>query len=518
MKEAGKSVKSPNQGKSLPCRQAGVIQTTRISRKFHLVVVLLLIVAIGTSQDLRITTVDFPSSFPTDIINDITQDPRGNLWLALQTQGLIKYDGTNFTRYSQDSDSPNALLSDRLECILADREGIIWIGGFDSGLSRFDPMTETFTHFLHSETDTSTIRSNSIRSLVQDNEGMIWIGTVEGLDQLDPNSFEIQHQLDQSPESEVLKEEHVRVLYVDRAGTLWAGSSGPFYGEETEGGLFKINVKTKEVKRFYHTEEANSLIDNRVTALHEDSKGNFWVGTAGDGLHMMNRDEGSFVRYNHDPEHPDKLSRPPTRKNFGFFDDHIRFIQEDDHGFIWIGTIGNGINRYDPRSQSVQFYSSDAQGNNRLPANMFWNGHKTFDGLLWFTSWQQILVNINLTPNELYQKEIGSPIHSFEEGEDGLMYMGSNNLLIQIDKNGDERILFQFDPTLPRRIDHINNDNSGNLWISSETGLFKYDISENTTNPYFTDGIDSGSPEIRTTEFIDDKTILVGTIDGLYFF
>ena len=484
-------------------------------------VLFLLFTGLGLAQDLKISHVDFPPSYRTGTINDMAQDPRGNIWMASMNQGLLKYDGTNFTQFAHERDDPNSLPADRLECVLVDREGIIWIGGFDAGLSRFDPITEIFTHFQHSETDTSSLRSNSIRSLAQDHEGTIWIGTVEGLDQLDPISFQVSHHLDQSQDALILDKEHIRVLFVDREGTLWAGGSSPFYGEESNGGLFKINVKTKNVQRYYHTEETSSLIDNRVTALYEDSQGNFWVGTVGDGLHIMNRQEGTFNRYTYDPKDPGKLSRPPLR-NFSYAADHIRSIEEDDQGHIWIGTMGNGINRFDPKTKSVQFICCGDVGNNGLPSNLIWNYLKTRDGLLWISSWQpslreQILVQINLTPNELYQKEFGIPIYSFAEGENENIYMGSNNLLIQIDKGGNERIVEQFDNLALGRLNHLNKDNQGNLWISSETGLYKYNITDATLDPY-TNGLQSGSPETNTSEIIDNNRILVGTVDGLYLF
>jgi hypothetical protein len=38
------------------------------------------------------------------------------------------------------------------------------------------------------------------------------------------------------------------------------------------------------------------------------------VGTAGDGLHTMDRNKGTFERHSYDPAHPEKLSRPRKRK------------------------------------------------------------------------------------------------------------------------------------------------------------------------------------------------------------
>ncbi|MBK8188782.1 MAG: hypothetical protein IPK77_16865 [Cellvibrio sp.] len=61
-----------------------------------------------------------------------------------------------------------------------------------------------------------------------------------------------------------------------------------------------------------------SLSDDYVFSIHEDSRGNFWVGTDG-GLNVMNR---SPVNFN------------PTKQSDGLSDDVVSGIIEDDFGFV----------------------------------------------------------------------------------------------------------------------------------------------------------------------------------------
>jgi len=472
------------------------------------------------SQELQISSVPFPASYDLSAIISMTQDHLGNIWMVITDQGVYKYDGEYFTNYSNERDNPNSLVSNRLECIYADREGIIWVGSFAAGLSRFDPVNEIFTNFQHNEEDPGSIRSNSIRSIVQDNEGGLWIGTLEGLDYLNPETNQFEHTLENSPDEQILNGEHIRVLCIDRAGTLWAGSSGPFYGEETKGGLFRINIRTKEVTRYLHSADTNSLIDNRVTALYEDSKGNFWVGTAGDGLHIMNRDNGTFTRYTYDPQHPDQLSRPPL-KAFSYAADHIRFISEDALGYIWIGTFINGINRYHPRNKTVQHFGKDEVGIYKIPSDYLWSFLKTTDDLLWMGVWDPVfndeaLIKINLSPREIDQKVLSKTVYSFEEGEAGSIYMGSNNQLIQIDSTGKETILLQFNQFVSGQFNHLNKDTDGNLWISSETGLYYFNVKTKALESYYVDGQEATTIQIFTSELINNDSLLVGASNGLY--
>jgi ligand-binding sensor domain-containing protein len=136
-------------------------------------------------------------------------------------------------------------------------------------------------------------------------------------------------------------------IFEDRQGTLWIGKGSVYGGDLKDGGLNRMDKKTRRFTRYLHDpRDPYSLVDNKVKALFEDSQVNFWVGTSGDGLHIMVRAKGRFTRYPYDPAHPEKLSRPLFEPK-PFFD-NITFITEDITGGIWTGTAERGLNYYDP--------------------------------------------------------------------------------------------------------------------------------------------------------------------------
>src|SRR4051812_41820617 len=143
-------------------------------------------------------------------------------------------------------------------------------------------------------------------------------------------------------------------IYEDKQNAVWIGTGTSFKDYDSCGGLNKLNKKTGKFIRYMHDDkDLHSLIDNRVRAIFEDSRGNFWVGTAGDGLHTMDRTKGIFERHMYDPSYPDKLSRPPIKNRLVNAVDHITFITEDNNGRVWIGTFEGGINVYDPSTRKV---------------------------------------------------------------------------------------------------------------------------------------------------------------------
>ena len=54
-------------------------------------------------------------------------------------------------------------------------------------------------------------------------------------------------------------------------------------GNTDEGGLNRFNKSTGQFIRYLHDpNNSASLVSNKVNAIYEDSRGTFWVGTAGE--------------------------------------------------------------------------------------------------------------------------------------------------------------------------------------------------------------------------------------------
>src|SRR4051812_708084 len=139
---------------------------------------------------------------------------------------------------------------------------------------------------------------------------------------------------------------------------------------------------------YLHNEnDPHSLIDNRVKAIFEDSYGNFWVGTAGDGLHTMDRKTGLFERHTYNPAHLEKLSRPPLKNIMNNAADHITFITEDSQKAIWVGTFENGVIRYDPASKKITHFSAEKDSIDNFADSTTWWALTSRDGVMWMSTW-----------------------------------------------------------------------------------------------------------------------------------
>ena len=78
---------------------------------------------------------------PTKNVMAITQDHQGFLWIA--AEGLYRYDGYSFKTYIHNPKDATSLCINRIENLLVDNTGTLWIaaGGRDGCLMRYNQET-----------------------------------------------------------------------------------------------------------------------------------------------------------------------------------------------------------------------------------------------------------------------------------------------------------------------------------------------------------------------------------------
>jgi signal transduction histidine kinase/ligand-binding sensor domain-containing protein len=497
-------------------------------RKFLAGVIIIFTPILASTQQVSFSPISLPGLDGS--VLGITQDNNGFLWFATNGNGIYKYNGTEYINYTNEENNLNFISSNRVECIHSGTDGKIWIGTFDNGLDCFDPETETFTHYTHKIADSFTIRSNSIRAIMESKDGILWIGTADGLDYFDPANQKFYHVNVESPAGTALNQAQIRILYEDKTGAIWIGCGSPFpsdYSDELSGknlgGLYKYDRNTGKITQYIHKEgDYTSLSDNRVRAIFEDSRGVFWVGTAGDGLHIMDRETGTFQRCLYDPDNPNKISRPPVNKIIiSGAVDHITFITEDSQGFIWIGTFSGGINRYNPVKNKMEFYGTSAVGENKLDEDDFWTCFKTKDNLLWIsTTWQSgKIYKISTTSGNLNYSQTDANIWDFVQDKKGTIWFATNSGLRRKNiNNGYDIFLPNKNNGLENIINHIEADSQDNLWVSTQKGLYYFNTKSLDFKSYRqlvgnTNTISSDT--VYNTQLNDDGTIWIGTFYGL---
>lgn len=253
------------------------------------------------------------SSLPYNDVNGFAEDDRGNLWIGTNGGGLIYYnrkEGT-YKRFVNNPAVPNSLSNNVVVALCIDHKKRLWIGTYFGGLDCFDG--KTFKHFKHNSSRQSLI-DNRISSIVEDSLHNLWIGTIGGgLDSFDPESGMFKHYTTNNGLCSV----YVSKLAKDEFGNIWIG---------TASGLNELTRQHKFISYIRKGNPENSLVNNNISGLVEDSRHLFWITTR-DGISIFNPRTKKFRN---------------LHKNDGLPDNNTQDVLEDDHHNMWVSTV-NGL-------------------------------------------------------------------------------------------------------------------------------------------------------------------------------
>ncbi len=214
----------------------------------------------------------------------------------------------------------------------------------------------------------------------------------------------------------------------------------------TKKGLYKYDSNSFEAYK-NNPLDPNSIKSNLLETIFADSTGMIWVGSLGNGLARFNPATGLFAEYQHNPNDESSLSN-----------DTVTAILRDNDGNLWIGTHG-GLDRYDEKTNSFIHYRHNPENPNSLSSN-------------------QVRVIFEDSKNRLWVGA-GSPYPDNGGGPD-------EGGLNRMDKNNNTFTRFVHDPENDKslannKICAIFEDDKGNLWVgTAKLGLHKMNGAEGT--------------------------------------
>ena len=448
-------------------------------------------------------------------VNAITRDKEGFVWFSDQNnRSIVRYDGSSMTRFAHAPDKPNTLGGYYPEALDVDNDGNIWIGFYGQGLDRYNPYTNTFTHFEHDEEDAESLVNDVVSWVLADSEGYIWVGTNGGLDRLDPNTGKFDHYVHDPDDSTSLSGNEIRKVYQDRQGTIWVGA-GFAYSSHTQGGLNRFQPETNNFKRYVNDpNDPTSLAFNKPRAIFEDSRGNFWVGTEGNVLHLMDREKGTFKRFVYDPKKPDQLAAPPVTGSVNL----ITFITEDAAGHLWIGSDSDGLHRYNPKTEKIEVFGREHR--EKYPDNSGWVIYADPSGLMWVANQEQNLYEIDIYALQI--PKIKEKVNAVLQDSDSIIWKDTDLGLIRQNLNNGGVKIYRHESTDDQtlssdEITAIEKDHLGYLWVGTKYGLNRLDPVTNQFVRYINDPNDSTSiGHYNITDIYEDTSgrLWITTIGG----
>ncbi len=420
-----------------------------------------------------------PASLPDDNVRAFAEDAGGDFWVATHG-GLARLDRAAmiFERFAHEPGNPSSLSGNRVRALLEDSVGRLWVGT-DSGLNLRRP-DGTFARYRYDPADLESLGNDRVASLLEDRGGVLWVGTQgAGLAKWDPRKWRFSNDPIRPGD---LGNSDVLSLTLDRDGRLWIGTAG--------GGIDVLDRATGEITRYRHdSTDPTSLSANLVTALATDLSGTVWAGTIEGGLNRFDADRGTFVHFRHDPARPDSLGS-----------DGVMTIYPDPFGSLWLGTFGGGVNRLNPRGGFDRWQHDPADpeslSNDRVtafasnPDGTLWVG--TFGGgLNWFSPASGRFVRLRHDPErDLSLSHDG--VMMVLRAPDGVVWVGTQgglNRLLRFDEATGEAEFRRYgvgDGLPGEFVFGVLPDAAGNLWISTNSGLSRFDPWAETFRNYDT--------------------------------
>ena len=335
-----------------------------------------------SSQDsqVKLFTINGKNVLTSNAVFSIYEDAEGRKWIGTLRGGIdvIQSHQNPFKKVYDNSDKTSVPAKNFINAFCETPDKNIWIGTSGGGLKYWDRHSNTYTTYLYEPQNKNSISSNIVTYLINDVSNNTWVATWNGgINRFNSNARSFEHYACFNPYTSTV-ENNVWLLYQDSKNTLWASTTnnGTLYTFNKEknkfdlfdeklvniqclaedsknnlwGGNYSSLIKIDRVNKKHVSYE----IGYAVRSIHEDKRGNFWVGTDGGGLLKFNRQTGSFARY--------------TMDN-GLTNNSVLRILEDKKGNLWLSTF-NGISQFDPqKNQFRNFSQSDGLQSNQFNFN-----------------------------------------------------------------------------------------------------------------------------------------------------
>ncbi|MCX6626606.1 MAG: triple tyrosine motif-containing protein [Candidatus Solibacter sp.] len=263
--------------------------------------------------------------------------------------------------------------------------------------------------------------------------------------------------------------------------------------------------------RFEHLTTADGLSNDSVFSILQDRRGFMWFGTQGG----LNRYDGyRITQYRHDPKNPNSLG-----------DDFVQILFEDSRGGIWSGRAF--LSRFDPDTETFTRYNLPEGGTGNR-ATSVWGIAEDRQGFVWVvTTSQHPLYRYDPRTDKFSVQDLGKDAPSsqgfmtLQATADGILWMGRDNTLVRFDPATLTSSSYHPDASAADggiRISAVALDRKGGLWLASRPGAPNF--FDPVTGEFSRKGTSGARPNLPPTGIDSiispgpDGTMWVGTSMG----
>lgn len=464
---------------------------------------------------------------PQMSVKSLMEDNRGDIWIGSWSNGLYRWD------ISKDSiiQYPKFNVQNSAHVLYQDEHRNIWVGSWRGGLTMlknaWDLDKLEYITFRNTETDDSSILDDVIYSISEDvHTNTLWIGTRKGLSLL-PYTLEYSGDetfINISPNnsSNSINSDEVTSIVRDKQGMMWIGMIG--------GGVNCANTFDPTIEVDHLMELRKEWKTSSVRSLFLDDNKNLWFGLGTRGFCIKNIETGKYMSYYDLPGFSEYKIIPTvshimkysvngnlllstsggvfelspgnikgSARKMTFKDPKINTepivnsIFEDSKKNLWFATK-KGIAMLSKDGVETSFSDRIVDG---IPFYKLLTTQIAEDskGNIWAASPTHGVYKLSYNANDTYDISLYSPMNNkFISYADcifcdsrGVLWVGSASCgLSYYNEETDSFIIAHDKWNLPGdAVVSIIEDNDGCLWVATNVGLLKINVSNNLSEHSF---------------------------------
>lgn len=272
----------------------------------------------------------------------LLEDKGGLIWIGTKGYGLLKHNrhARRFEGRKNGSTSNFVYKGQSLRALCQLSDGNIWVSSSDKGLFQYQPLKGQIEPVGISA---PVLREESVFSILEDDREIVWLGTSKGLCKIEgwkSGAGKVTGHYLPGQEVDMPKYNYVWKVIAGRDGALWMVSSA---------NLCRFDPEKEKFSCYPYLPEKNlTILNNEFPTLFQDVDGLLWIG-ASEGLLRFDPVSRTFRHFQNDPKNPSSLSQNVVKA--------IAADPEAPGRFIWIGTSGGGLARFDKETETFKSFT-----------------------------------------------------------------------------------------------------------------------------------------------------------------
>ncbi len=390
-------------------------------------------------------------------------DGAGHMWITTDGAGLLRYNlkQKTWVSYRHQQGNAQSLVSDKTVGLFADHEGNLWVTHFPSGISLYHRSSDKVSNYQQTVNPSlPQLNDSGVLSFLELPDKRIWVGTEKGLNQFDPATG-LFSNLSAAGLPQPMPEKPVTALVRDTLGNYWIGT--------WSDGVYRLDVNGN-LKHFTASNSPGSLNSNIVWDILPGADGEIFLATQEGGLNRFDSKSETFS------------AQIPQKDIAGISSLDLYTLLRDRQQRLWVGGT-NGLDRYDPASNTYVHFGRHDSGARNMPSLMVRNVFEDSRGRVWIGT-LDAGVFIWLNDNEplialgLQQGLPDLVVTGITEDKTGNIWLGTYQGLARVDP--DSLAISTFNTSHGIAALTINRGallvtNSGEIYVGGVEGMSQFD-------------------------------------------